>query len=231
MTEAISSLATFSGAVRLVCVLAGVAALVNALELLWLRGRDAVSLLQGATALILMTRPNATASALLVVTTYLTALRYRGNVNGGSDAMLFTTLGGLTIAQVESASMFWRETGLLYVAAQLVLSYLRAGIAKARQPSWWTGQALGEFLALPAYGVPHGRWWSTPSLLRIASVAIIVFECASPIVFVHPRLCALFIAAALCFHVLTALLFGLNRFLLTWAAALPSLWYAVHRAA
>jgi hypothetical protein len=39
------------------------------------------------------------AAALLAFTGWLSALRFRGNVNGGSDAMLFTVLGGLAVAQ------------------------------------------------------------------------------------------------------------------------------------
>jgi len=251
------ALASFPAAVAVVRVLAGLASLVNALELLWLvltdtrsglQGREALKtqrgmvlrvpdgrgfamilLLQCVAAVALIARADAIPAALLLVTTYLTAVRFRGNVNGGSDAMLFTILGGLTLALLDDAPMFWREAGLLYVAAQLVLSYLRAGIAKARHRAWWTGDALREFLALPAYGVPAGVW-SSPPLLRAISTAVILFECASPLVFVHPNFCALFIAAAFVFHAMTALLFGLNRFLLAWTAALPSLWYAVHRA-
>ncbi len=257
MTASLAWLASFPSAVALVSVLAGLASFVYALELLWLTrprtstnvgsaltrastegllrhllGRRAfvmVLWLQCGAAIALMTLPGATSAAILLFTTYVAALRLRGNVNGGSDAMLFTVLGGLTLARLDAAPMVWREAGVLYVAAQLVLSYLRAGLAKAQHRAWWTGEALRDFMALPAYGVPVGMW-SAPPLLRVASLAVIVFECASPLVFVHPDLCALFIASAFVFHAMTAVLFGLNRFLLAWTAALPSLWYAVHRA-
>jgi hypothetical protein len=254
MTAAIASLTAFPSAVVLVSGLAGLASLINALELLWIMrvwtstpsrgaGTPAVQqrffvhdrrafavllVVQCVAAVALSTREGAAWAAILMFTTYVSALRLRGNVNGGSDAMLFTVLGGLTLARLDAAPMFWREAGLLYIAAQLLLSYLRAGLAKAQHRAWWTGEALRDFMKLPAYGVPAGIW-STPPLLRAASIAVIVFECASPLVFVHPRICALFIAAALVFHAMTAMLFGLNRFFLTWTAALPSLFYAVHR--
>ncbi len=257
MTAAVASLTVFPSAVALVSALAGLASLINALELLWLaragtstyaRSTEApamqprivrhlhdrrafaiVLVMQCGAAVALATREGAAWATILMFTTYVSALRLRGNVNGGSDAMLFTVLGGLTLARLDAAPLFWREAGFLYIAAQLVLSYLRAGVAKAQHRAWWTGEALGDLMKLPAYGVPAGIW-STPLLLRAASVGVIVFECASPLAFVHPTLCAMFIGAAFVFHAMTAMLFGLNRFLLAWTAALPSLWYAVHRA-
>ncbi len=172
------------------------------------------------------------AAAALAFTSWLSALRFRGNVNGGSDAMLFTVLGGLAVAQLPNVANVVHEAGVLYVAAQLTLSYVRAGIIKAKERSWWTGHALAAFLVLPAYGVPA---WVPRRLphdripLRIVSAGVIGFECLAPVAWLDPIVCIVVIAVALAFHTATAALFGLNRFLLAWSAALPSLWYAVHR--
>ena len=124
------------------------------------------------------------------------------------------------------------EGGVLYIAAQLTLSYARAGIVKAKERSWWSGHALSSFLALPAYGVPAWVPRRMPDdrlLLRLASVGVIGFECLAPLAWLDPVACLALIAVAFTFHAATAALFGLNRFLLAWTAALPSLWYAVHR--
>lgn len=177
------------------------------------------------------------AAAALAFTTWLSALRFGGNVNGGADAMLFTVLGGLTVAQLPAVAPVVHEAGVLYVAAQLSLSYLRAGLVKVKERAWWTGDALASFLTLPAYGVPRavrprsGRastWWR--SARCIASIGVMSFECLAVMAWFDPIICVVVIAAALSFHTSVALLFGLNRFLLAWGAALPSLWYAVHRA-
>lgn len=178
------------------------------------------------------TAPGCLAAAALAFTSWLSALRFRGNVNGGSDAMLFTVLGGLTVAQLPNVSSVVHEAGVLYVAAQLTLSYVRAGIVKAKERRWWTGHALSAFLALPAYGVPAWvprRMPNHLALLRIASVGVIGFECLAPLAWFDPIACIVLMVVALTFHTATAALFGLNRFLLAWSAALPSLWYAVHR--
>jgi hypothetical protein len=174
------------------------------------------------------------AAATLAFSGWLAALRFRGNVNGGSDAMLFTVLGGLAVAQLPGVASVVHEGGVLYIAAQLTLSYVRAGIVKAKERSWWSGQALSAFLALPAYGVPAWvprRLPDNQRLLQLASIGVIGFECLAPVAWLNPIACVALMAVAFTFHAATAALFGLNRFLLAWSAALPSLWYAVHRVA
>ncbi len=187
-------------------------------------------------AVIMATTPGTAlgcvAAAAVAFTSWLSALRFRGNVNGGSDAMLFTVLGGLAVAQLPNVASVVHEAGVLYVAAQLTLSYVRAGIAKARERSWWTGHALSAFLALPAYGVPTWVPRRVPKdriLLRFVSAGVIGFECLAPFAWLDPTVCIAVMAVAVTFHTATAALFGLNRFLLAWSAALPSLWYAAHR--
>lgn len=205
----------------------------------WLLGArtfTAVLVAQIVCALALALSPGTTtgcvAATLLAFVGWLSALRFRGNVNGGSDAMLFTVLGGLAVAQLPMVSRVVHEGGVLYIAAQLTLSYVRAGLVKAKEPSWWRGEALAAFLALPAYGVPAWVPRRLPHdalLLRVASVSVMGFECAAPLAWFDPVACLVVIGVALAFHLATAVVFGLNRFLLAWSAALPSLWYAVHR--
>lgn len=195
-----------------------------------------VLVVQLAFAIVMAATPGTvigcTAATVLAFTSWLSALRFRGTVNGGSDAMLFTVLGGLAVAQLPNVSSVVHEAGVLYIAAQLTLSYVRAGIVKARERSWWSGHALASFLALPAYGVPAWVPRRIPNdlvTLRIVSAGVIGFECLAPFAWLDPVACLVVISVALTFHTATAVLFGLNRFLLAWSAALPSLWYAVHR--
>ncbi len=166
---------------------------------------------------------------VLCLTTLLSAARFRGTMNGGSDGMLFTVLGGLVVAQLDHAHLLVREAGLLYIAAQLTLSYLRAGVVKVRRRDWWTGEAMARFIELPAYGVPLWVPRHLP-LLRVVGIGVMVFECLAPLAWLHPDAAMSYLLLALVFHVGTAVLFGLNRFLLAWTAAMPALWYAVQRA-
>jgi len=182
----------------------------------------------GVVGLALASTVAAGAAMVLATTTLLAARRFRATVNGGSDGMLFTVLLGLSIAWLPTVPMLVREGAVLYVAAQVTLSYARAGLVKVRERAWWRGEALAAFLALPAYGVPP--WIPRhPGLLRVASIAVITFECTALAAWSDPRVAAIVIATAAVFHLGAAVVFGLNRFLLAWSAALPALWYAANR--
>lgn len=246
-----------ASAVQWTARLVAVAALVNAIELLWLiRHRAILQIwrateladergwarglltdrafvlmlgLQGAAALSLWFVPHVLASALVLCTTFLCARWARSNVNGGSDGMLFTVVAGLTLATAPFVNATVHEGALLFVAAQLTLSYARAGLVKIREPRWWTGEALRDFLAIPAYGAPI--WFPRhPMVLRIASISVLAVECVFPIVWFVPAVLPFAITVAVCFHLAVAATFGLNRFVWAWAAAMPALWYSVQRA-
>jgi hypothetical protein len=164
------------------------------------------------------------AAAGLAVTIWHTAVRVRGTMNGGSDGMLFIVLLMLALAAAPVPDRL-QQAAVLFVAAQVLLSYMRAGIVKARERDWWNGSALGVFLAVPAYGVP--RWIPrSPLVLRVVSVGVITFELGAPLALLSPSAAYLYTAVAWCFHLATAVVFGLNRFVLAWSAALPAVWFA-----
>lgn len=169
---------------------------------------------------------------LLLLTSLLVCLRFRGTYNGGSDAMTVVVVLGLLIARLGpdvakgDASTLWQRAGLGYIAAQLVLSYFLAGLAKLREPSWRTGTALPRLLAIDAYAVPVSvrRALSGAGLALCASWLVMLFECAFPAaLLVGPVGCALLTACAMMFHLVNALTLGLNRFLWAWLAAYPAL--------
>ncbi|MEI6740150.1 MAG: hypothetical protein WCK74_07555 [Gemmatimonadaceae bacterium] len=205
--------------------------------LLGSRGFRAVRLAQLSAAMMMIASPVAAlgqpvasaATAMVLLGTLLAAMRFRGTVNGGSDGMLFTVLIGLLLSRLAPPDSRWAQAGVLYIAAQLTLSYLRAGLVKVTRRPWWTGEALLAFLRLPAYGAPSPlvAWAEThPGWVRLAGLAVMSFECVALIAWRSPTWCLMVIAVALVFHGTVALLFRLNRFLWTWGAAMPSLWYA-----
>jgi hypothetical protein len=163
---------------------------------------------------------------LAFATTLAVAVRFRGTFNGGSDAMLLVVLLGLAVARSGAP-----EVGLGYIAAQLVLSYVLAGIAKLREPRWRDGTALASLVALPSYGVPRSlaAVVSPPLLGRAASYALLGFECGFPIALVDPTACRVVLVLAALFHLGNAIVFGLNRFLWAWLAAFPALIFWVDR--
>jgi hypothetical protein len=169
--------------------------------------------------------------ALLFATVLLVSLRFRGSYNGGSDAMTRVVLLGLTVARCQDsppAAQRWGALGLGYIAAQLVLSYWVAGVAKLRHASWRDGRALTSLIQVRQYVVPAllTRLLSAPARARPLSWGLIAFECAFPITLLSgARAAPLMLALGATFHVAIALGLGLNRFLWAWLSAYPALWF------
>lgn len=153
--------------------------------------------------------------AILLLSTWAIAIRWRGTFNGGSDAMTFLILAAWLLAacvpELESVC-------LLYVAIQLVLSYFVAGLAKAFNPQWRNGEALSYFFSQSGFQISH----RTSICLSWILMAI---ECLFPLAFFAPTL---FVVTALAFHIANVYIFGLNRFFFAWLAAYPALFLILY---
>jgi hypothetical protein len=148
----------------------------------------------------------------------------------GSDHMTLvvsTGVGTALLVQDRTAQIL----ALDYVAAQLLLSYAVAGIAKAASPSWRSGDALPGILNTIGFGLPAvGAFLERHSVLaRTACWSVLVFECsAAPLLLLGKPGALMIIAAGLCFHLATAVLMGLNHFLWSFGAAYPALLLLAH---
>jgi hypothetical protein len=121
---------------------------------------------------------------------------------------------------------------LYYLAAQLLLSYAAAGIAKAVSPAWLSGWAVPQIMSTMSFGTPRvgailRRHWAIGLLL---CWSVIAFECAAPLLILAgtPGAVAI-IAGGLAFHVSVAAIMGLNTFLWSFASAYPALLYLAHQ--
>jgi hypothetical protein len=190
-----------------------------------LRYRAFVALLcvRVAAALLLMAAGVSWLLPLLCVSQLLVCIRFRGASNGGSDAMSLVALIALSAAVCCGDSPFARHAALLYVAVQVTLSYVIAGLAKLRQPDWRSGLALRHFLSVSAYGAPC--WCAHQTLARAASWLVIAFECGFVLAWLSPSWCLGWLGCGLGFHVVNAYLFGLNRFVFAWLAGYPAVLY------
>lgn len=244
---------TLDVALRWMQGLAGVAALVGTLELLvtraswgddgtwrWRTLRDEMAwagpflstrgftLLLGARALTaagLIVAPSLALAGALWVTSLLVNLRFRGPYNGGSDHMLMIVLTALVVAMAGAAVPVVVQGAMAWVGAQGVLSYWIAGLAKLRHRAWREGSVLPVLVAIPAYGVPARtqRLLSHGAIARVAAWGVLAFECVFPLVLLDERLAWAGVALAAAFHLTNAWTFGLNRFLLVWAATWPAI--------
>ena len=152
----------------------------------------------------------------------LIGVRFRGTFNGGSDTLSVVLLCALCLPQLLTGEIA-HKAALFYIAVQLTLSYVVAGVAKLRHADWRSGRALSSLI--DAYGAPR---WLVRALdgaarVRLLSWGVLAFESAFPLAWSGPRACALFVGFGLCFHLGAWLLLGLNRFVFVWAAAYPAL--------
>jgi hypothetical protein len=153
--------------------------------------------------------------AILLLSTWGIAIRWRGTFNGGSDAMTFLILAAWLVAACFPSL---ESVCLLYVAIQLVLSYFVAGIAKAINPQWRSGEALSYFFAQSGFKI-------SPQTSLALSWLLLLIECSFPLAFFAPKL---FVIMAIAFHVANVYIFGLNRFFFAWLAAYPALFLILY---
>lgn len=120
--------------------------------------------------------------------------------------------------------------GLYFLSAQLILSYLLAGIAKLRGRTWRDGTGLVGIFGTVYHGVGwvHRLLAGRPGLARVLSWTVIAFEVLFPLVLIGNGwlLSGLLILTTL-FHLTTSFLMGLNGFFLSFAAAYPTLIYCL----
>lgn len=171
--------------------------------------------------------PNASSAAILFITTLLISLRWRGSFNGGSDFMNLIVLSALTLATCFDNNPTIGTACLWYIAIQTCTSYFIAGAIKLRRENWRSGKALSGFLSTTIYSPdPLSTTLSgSPALARLASWAVITFECLFPLALLNSQACLVMMGWAILFHLSNFYFFGLNRFLLSWAAAYPALYY------
>lgn len=196
----------------------------------FLRYRPFVALLivRLTAALLLLAGMHGAVAPVLWITSLLVNVRFRGTTNGGSDMMVMVVLTGLAVAHLFPERILVVHAAVLYVAAQAFMSYFIAGIAKLGSAAWRDGSAMAAFLRTPHFSVPQAIAASLDPAARrrTASWGVIGFECAAPLALLHPLACATYMLIALAFHVGNAWAFGLNRFVLAWAAAWTALLYA-----
>lgn len=180
-----------------------------------------------AAAAFLLWQPALVASFVIWFSTLLVSVRFRGPYNGGSDHMLAIVLTAVLVARLGEAHEMVVKGAVAWVGVQAILSYVVAGIAKLRYAAWRRGSALPVLVAIPAYGVPSSTrtLLQRPVVARLAAWSVLAFECGFPAVLLGPRVAWVGIAIAFAFHLGNAWTFGLNRFLLTWAATWPAVRY------
>lgn len=147
---------------------------------------------------------------VLIVTTWLVGLQWRGTFNGGSDIMTMHILIAWCVSLVFP---HFEKICLFYVAAQIILSFFIAGMSKVREQEWRNGHALKKFLS-------REGWDITLRQSYFIGWIVIIFEVLFPLSLWLPMP---FIVMAILFQIANVYVFGLNRFFFVWLAGYPAL--------
>lgn len=180
----------------------------------------------GALTFVVAASTGRTLVALVAATSVFAALcllQFRLVVGlDGSDQIQIILWATLAILSVNGPPAL-STIALAFLTAQLVASYLVAGIAKLGASSWRSGEAVHAILATRQYGLPIVR-----KLLRRKGIAltmawsVIVFEVLGPLALLAGRTGTLgFLAAALGFHLINWGVMGLRSFALAFPATYP----------
>jgi hypothetical protein len=145
----------------------------------------------------------------------------------GSDQMLTQIFGALLLGNL-SGSYVGHKAALWYIGAQACLSYFTSGMAKAVSPHWRDGNVVFAIFNTRTYGYePVARLLlSRPGATRALGWGAVFMECVFPAsVLVGFPACLLFIAWGVAFHVMNAVVMGLNSFFWSFVATYPAVIY------
>ena len=170
----------------------------------------------------MLVTPSLAAMSICLLVTFLMALRFWGNVNGGSDSMTLLVLLSATVTELAGPGTTIGEAALWYLGLQSLASYMLAGLVKVQSASWRRGRALDHHLRSAGLGSPPG---AVSRIIRsrtggiVTCWSVILFELLAPMSLLDPRLTSAFVAVALAFHMMNAWLLGLHRFTLAWLSS------------
>jgi hypothetical protein len=161
---------------------------------------------------------------ILIWTQLLFRLRFPWGLDG-ADQITLIVLVGLFCFYL--APPGWLRTAcLVFIAAEIVLCYFSAGLAKLFDSQWRSGAAIPMVVRSREFGIPRlsalldrHAWlgwllcWST-----------IVWEISAPIfVMLGPATCLAYIGMGLLFHLSVAVVMGFSDFVWGFTATYPAL--------
>jgi hypothetical protein len=154
-----------------------------------------------------------------------TLVRWRRLLGGdGAEQITTLSLAATALAVLPQPSPARIDLAVAFIAAQLALSYVTAGIAKLVSPTWRSGLALPAIMSTDVHGHPAmaralRRW---PAAAGAFAWTVILFECGFPFFMLGPPVAAIgTLGLGLAFHVACSVTMGLNNFLIAFPATYP----------
>ncbi len=159
---------------------------------------------------------------------WLFVVRFGGTFNGGSDSLQLLLLFCLFLHFCFDTNSFISIASILYLAVQVLLSYLIAGLKKFKSKDWLTGKALQKLAFNRSFSLPSfiTNLFQNRLISTITGYLVLVFE-LSFVAILIPKLTGIYFLLGFLFHLINFFIFGLNRFFFAWMATYPILLFFV----
>jgi hypothetical protein len=148
----------------------------------------------------------------------------------GSDQMISLILMALFIYSATGSRADVQVATILFIAAQVTLAYVTAGIAKLAGPEWRRGVAFRNIMGHHTYGsrFVYEMLGNFPLMSRLTSYALILFMVTFPVYFLLPRPWSMiYLVIGITFHLGISIAMRLNGFLTAFLSGYPAL-FAAH---
>jgi hypothetical protein len=180
-------------------------------------------------AMALAGRGEAFVYPALFLSLYLSAIRFRGTICGGSDSMTLVLSSALAVHAFFRESPDAERWALAYIAAQSTLSYLVSAVVKLRSGAWRSGRAVEDHLAHSDYDVPAPlrRALGSSGVRMALAWLTMIFEASVALLYLKPAAAPYWLALGVAFHLANFAVLGLNRFVFVWIATYPALLWAL----
>lgn len=163
----------------------------------------------------------------LAISSLLFSFRSIVGLDGADQMNLIITIT-LFIVYIIDVEVIYKA-GLIFIAAQSILSYMVAGIAKLRSVKWRSGQAVFEIMNTRTYGFKSvaNKLANAPRFVNIILCWLIIFFEIFFIIllFLEEPWLYIIICCGIIFHLYNAIAMGLNNFFWAFLATYPALLY------
>jgi hypothetical protein len=144
----------------------------------------------------------------------------------GADEVLNVMLFGILSYYLINRTDTLHSAGLIFIISQLTLSYFISGYYKLISPVWRSGEAIKKIICTEYYGKPSLAHLINRRLAKIVCWITILWEVTFPLVWICPFPYSLiWLGFGIVFHISTAIIMGLNTFMLSFLSAYPLLFY------
>jgi hypothetical protein len=181
--------------------------------------------LDALVAAALLVRPSAAGLIVTACALQVMLIKRHHMTVDGSDQMMLVVLVACAVGRIGGDPTSVRAA-VSFLAAELTLAYVVAGISKAASEHWRSGTAFGVVAQTRMYGQPASARIvrNHPWVGRAAGYVTLGWETLFLVSLTAPRGVVVgILAVGLGFHLGCALVMGLNRFLWVFAASYPSL--------